>query len=105
MLILVAFVFLAAAFSQVEGDAIGADGRRPLSTIVRVIPLLGLLSCLDQFPIDPFLFFFPLETVAAGAICTAAPFSVFMIESGVATGALFFVMCADIPALPIVLRH
>ena len=101
-MVFVTIVFLAAAFSQVEGDANGADDWRPLSTMVRPIPLLVALSCLDPFPIDiPFVFFSPLETVAASAICAAAPFSVFMIESGVATGALCFVICADIAALPI----
>ena len=66
---------MGAAFSQVEGDASGADGWRPLKTIPRGIPLL----------VPAVL---PPETVAAGAICAAAPFSVSMLESGVATGAV-----------------
>ena len=87
MLVFIAFVFGAAAFSQVEGDASGADGWRPLKTKPRVIPLLVVVL--------------PPETVAAGAICAAAPFSVSMLESGVATGALFFFARADISTLPI----
>ena len=70
-MVFIALVFGTAAFSQVEGDSSGADGWRPLKTIARVIPLLGA--------------FFPQETVAAGAICATAPFSVSKHESGVAT--------------------
>ena len=81
---------MVAAFSEVEGDAIGADGWRPLKTIPRAIPLL--VAAL------------PPET-AAGAICAATPFSISMLELCVAAGAVLFgsiiCRCADVPTLPI----
>ena len=83
-----------AAFSQVEGDASGADGWRPLKTIKRPTPLL----------IGPAL---PPET-ASGAIGAAAPLPVIMAKGGVATGAILcgitqFLICryANIAAPPI----
>ena len=79
-----------AAFSEVEGDAIGADGWRPGKTIARVISLLGAAL--------------PPET-AAGAVCAATPFSIFRLELCVAAGAVLCVFpicrCADVPTLPI----
>ena len=79
---------LVAAFSEVEGDAIGADGWRPLKTIARVIPLL--------FPAV-----LPLETLAAGAVCAATPFFIFKLELCAPAGAVLFgspqCRCADVP--------
>ena len=70
---------LVAAFSEVDGDAIGADGWRPLKTIPRgpqvkkaTIPLL------EAAP--------PPETLATSAICAATPFSIFVLEPCVPTG-------------------
>ena len=80
-----------AAFSQVEGDASGADGWRPLSTIAREIPLLGAAL--------------PPET-ASGAIGAAAtPLPVIWAKCGVAAGAILCgkttCPCANIAAPPI----
>ena len=76
MSILTVVVALAAlaALAEVEGDASGADGWRPLATIARVILLLVELSMEVIYPIDPCLLvaFFPPETVAAGAIGSSA---------------------------------
>ena len=57
-----------AALSEWEGDAIGADGWRPLSTIASI----------------------PLETAAAGAIGAAAPLAVIVAEDFAAAGAILF---------------
>ena len=62
-----------AALIQWEGDAIGADGWRPLITIVREIPLLVALL--------------PLET-ATDAIGAAAPLVVILAEFFAAAGAI-----------------
>ena len=73
---------------QTEGDSIGADGWRPLSTLDRKIPLLEA--------------FLPPETGGAGAIgATAAPLGVIEVQVVFAAGALCFFICADIATLPI----
>ena len=94
-MVFIAFVFVGAAFSQVEGDASGADGWQPLSTIVRLIPLLEAAL--------------PPETVASGAIGAAAtPLPVIMAKCRVAAGAILcgitmflICRCANIAAPPI----
>ena len=78
---------MATGFSEIEGDASGAVGWLPLSTIIRVIPLL--------------VAFLPLETVAAGAVAGMAPFSIVKPEIGVATEAIFFAISAYVPAPPV----
>ena len=86
-----------AALIEWEGDAIGADGWRPLSTIERVIPILVVSS--------PFLWWLllPLETAAAGAIGAAAPLVVIVAEGFVATVAILVAICANVATSPIVL--
>ena len=90
-----------AALIEWEGDAIGADGWRPLSTIERVIPILVVSS--------PFLWWLllPLETAAAGAIGAAAPLVVIVAEGFVAAVAILVAICAnvatssiEVPSLP-----
>ena len=78
-----------AALSEWEGDAIGADGWRPLSTITRVIPLVHLV------PAER-----PLET-AAGAIGAAAPLAVIVAEGFAAAGTILCIICADVATSPI----
>ena len=79
--------FVLARFSKIECDSIGADGWRPLSTIVRVVPLLPL-SC-------------PQETGAAGAIgATAAPLGLVKTEDLFAAGTVRISIGADISAFP-----
>ena len=78
-----------AALVQVLDDAGGADGWRPLGTIVRVIPLLVPAV-------------FPLETFATFTVdSTTAPLVVSNSDLLTAARALFFVRYADVPALPI----
>ena len=84
---------MGAAFSQVECDASGADGWRPLITIARPIPLLGASL--------------PSET-ASGAIGAAAtPLPVIWAKCGVAAGTILcgrsyvICRCANIAAPPI----
>ena len=94
LFVFITFVFGAAAFSQVEGDASGADGWRPLKTICRGIPLLVASI--------------PPET-ASGAIGAAAtPLPVIMAKCRVAAGAILCIQrrslicrCANISAPPI----
>ena len=87
--------FPIAWFLQIEGDSIGADGWRPLSTNGRVIPLHVVP------PSKPLL---PLETGGNGAIGgTAAPFVVAVGKSLFPAGALGFFIGADIATLPIVI--
>ena len=80
-----------------EGDTIGTDDWRPLSTISRVIPLLVVSS--------PFLWWLwlPLDTIAASAIGAAAPQALILLECRVSTDARFPVRYALIPALPIII--
>ena len=73
-----------------EGNAIGAVDWRPLSTIPRVIPILGLSSPIPCWLLSP------LET-AAGAIGATAPLAVIVAEGFVAAGAIFCRWCADVP--------
>ena len=88
-----------AALVEVEGDASGADGWRPLKTIPRGRPLLGA--------------FFPPETVAAGAIgSSAAPLAgIWSKNLSIAMAGLWWeapsssiiiCRCAGVPAPPIV---
>ena len=86
MSMIIACMALATTFSEFEGDAIGAVGWLPLSTIVRVISLL--------------VAFVPLET-ATGAVGSTAPFLFIKAISGVATEALFFLTRAHVPTPPI----
>ena len=77
-----------AAFSEWEGDAIGAVGWRPLSTKGRVIPILVAFN--------------PLETAATGAIGAAAPLAVIGAEGFAAAGAILrFCRCAGVATSPI----
>ena len=83
-----------AALVEVQGDASGADGWRPLKTMERVSPLL--------------VAFFPPETVAAGAIgSSAAPLAgIWSKNLSIAMAGLCCVLiCRDagVPAPPIVL--
>ena len=83
-----------------EGDAIGADDWRPLSTIVRVIPLIVEAS--------PFLWWLllPPKTAATGAVGSAAPFVICHLiaaEGFSAAGAILHICrCADVATSPIV---
>ena len=91
-----------AALVQVLDDAGGANGWRPLGTISRVIPLLVALSRVALLP--PRLFS-PLETFATFTVdSSTAPLAVSNFDLLAAAGAVFFVICADVPALPIVVR-
>ena len=65
-----------ATLFELEGDAIGAVGWRPLSAIKRVIPILVILPL-------------PLET-AAGAISPAAPFAIIKAKGLAPAGAILF---------------
>ena len=60
-----------AALVQVLDDAGGADGWRPLGTMLRAIPLLVALS---RVALSPLILFLPLETFATFTVdSTTAP--------------------------------
>ena len=88
--VFIKWMIVAAALTgllQTEGDSIGADGWRPLSTIPKRITVLVV--------------FLPPDTGAGGAIrATAAPFVLCVGQDVFAAGALCFVICADIATLP-----
>ena len=73
-----------AAFSEFEGDASGAVGWLPLSTVATVRPPM---------------------TAAASAIGGTAPFSFSYLELGIPTDARLTVTRAHIAALPIILSR
>ena len=80
-----------------EGDAIGADDWRPLSTIVGVITLLVVSS---------HFLLLPPKTAATGAVGSAAPFVICHLiaaEGFSAAGAILHICrCADVATSPIV---
>ena len=85
-----------AALVQVLDDAGGADGWRPLGTTPGVI-----LVALSRVALIPLRLFFPLETFASFTVdSSTAPLVVSNSDLLTAARALFFVICADVPALP-----
>ena len=91
-----------AALVQVLDETGGADCWRPLGTMLRAIPLLEALSVIAVGPIDKCPLFCPLETFTTFTVDAAtAPLAVSESDLFTAARALFFVICADVPALPI----